>query len=82
MASLLATSLWLIEVSEVEESKYLRYPLAKIILKSILKFIIFVVIVAVVFAIGLIIGYSVIGKEPVWAVFNQETWQHILNFLN
>ena len=82
MAAGLATHHWLNEVSNMEESKYLKYPLGKVILKSILKFIVFLLVVGLVFALGLIIGYAVIGKGHVWAVFNQDTWRHIMNFLN
>lgn len=52
------------------------------VLKVLLKVIIFILLFCLFVLLGLFIGYVVIGGGKVWQVFNQETWQHIIDFIN
>lgn len=51
------------------------------ILKVVLKVIVFLILVVIFFVVGLMIGYAVIGDGNFWEVLNQDTWQHIVQFV-
>ncbi|MGY4104786.1 DNA-directed RNA polymerase subunit beta [Ignavigranum ruoffiae] len=63
------------------EDTYLKESTLLRGLKVLVKFLVFLLLVILCFIIGLFIGYSVIGGGPYWEVLNQETWQHIINFI-
>ena len=50
-------------------------------LKIIIRLLLFIVLVILFFIIGLFIGYALLGGGNYWEVLNQETWQHIVNFI-
>ncbi|MGX7092450.1 DNA-directed RNA polymerase subunit beta [Hutsoniella sourekii] len=50
-------------------------------LKLLGKILIFILILVIFFIIGLFIGYCLIGDGKYWEVLNQDTWQHIVNFI-
>lgn len=50
-------------------------------LKALFKVVIFLLFVILFFIIGLFIGYAVIGDGNYWEVLNQDTWQHIIDFI-
>lgn len=45
------------------------------------KILLFLVLLIVFFVIGLFIGYVLVGGGNFWEVLNQDTWQHIVNFV-
>lgn len=47
----------------------------------IFKVLLYVVLLILFLVIGLFIGYVVIGGGNFWEVLNQDTWQHIINFV-
>lgn len=51
------------------------------ILKLILKCILFILCLLLVGLIGVFIGYCVIGDGNFWEVLNQDTWRHIVEFI-
>lgn len=61
--------------------KYLKESTILRGLKLVLKVIVFLLLVLICFIIGLFIGYSIIGDGNYWEVLNQETWQHIVDFI-
>lgn len=65
-----------------EKVNYLKYPLMKQFAWMVIKFIVFLTLLALVFVIGLIVGYAVLGDGNYWEIFNQDTWMHIINFVN
>ncbi|MGX7109325.1 DNA-directed RNA polymerase subunit beta [Facklamia miroungae] len=64
-----------------EKLNYLRYPLLKQIMKGIFKLLLFIILLVIIFIVGLIIGYAVLGDGNYWEVFNQDTWLHLLTFI-
>lgn len=50
-------------------------------LKLIFKILLFIFCLILFFIIGLFIGYVFLGGGNYWEVLNQETWQHIVNFI-
>lgn len=64
------------------EREYLQESLTSKVLKNVLKIIIFLILFVLFFIVGLFIGYSVLGDGNFWEVLNQDTWQHILDFVN
>lgn len=61
--------------------KYIKDNVPINFLKSLLKLLIFFLFVILFFVIGLFIGYSVVGEGNYWEVLNQDTWQHIIDFV-
>lgn len=47
----------------------------------IFKVLLYVVLLILFLVIGLFIGYVLIGGGNFWEVLNQDTWQHIINFV-
>lgn len=47
----------------------------------VFKCLLFIVLLIVFLVIGLFIGYVLIGGGNFWEVLNQDTWQHIINFV-
>ncbi|MGF3066724.1 DNA-directed RNA polymerase subunit beta [Facklamia sp. P12945] len=64
-----------------EKLKYLEYPLFKQVMKGIFKVFFFIILLIIVFGMGLVIGYAVLGDGNYWEVFNQDTWLHLLTFI-
>ncbi|MDO4432827.1 MAG: DNA-directed RNA polymerase subunit beta [Aerococcaceae bacterium] len=52
-----------------------------LVLKTIFKVVLFLILLVIFFIIGLFIGYSVLGNGNFWEVLNQDTWQHIVDFV-
>lgn len=61
--------------------KYIKDNVPINFLKSLFKLLIFFLFVILFFVIGLFIGYSVVGDGNYWEVLNQDTWQHIIDFV-
>lgn len=61
--------------------KYMKDNVLLNFLKSLFKLLLFLLFVILFFVIGLFIGYSVIGDGNYWEVLNQDTWQHIIDFV-
>lgn len=61
--------------------KYIEDNVLLTVLKTLGKVILFILFVALFFVIGLFIGYSIVGDGNYWEVLNQDTWQHILDFI-
>lgn len=51
------------------------------VLKILLKTILFILLLLLFVVIGLFIGYCIIGDGNFWEVLNQDTWQHIVDFI-
>lgn len=66
---------------ESMSDKYIKDNVPINFLKSLLKLLIFFLFVILFFVIGLFIGYSVVGEGNYWEVLNQDTWQHIIDFV-
>ncbi|MCR8969167.1 DNA-directed RNA polymerase subunit beta [Facklamia sp. 7083-14-GEN3] len=64
-----------------EKLNYLKYPLLKQVMKGLLKVLLLIILLVIVFIIGLVIGYAVLGDGNYWEVFNQDTWLHLLTFI-
>lgn len=47
----------------------------------IFKVLLYVVLLILFLVIGLFTGYVLIGGGNFWEVLNQDTWQHIINFV-
>ena len=61
--------------------KYIEDNVLLTVLKALGKVILFLLFIVLFFVIGLFIGYSIIGDGNYWEVLNQDTWQHILDFI-
>ncbi|HBY90612.1 MAG: DNA-directed RNA polymerase subunit beta [Ruoffia tabacinasalis] len=61
--------------------KYIEDNVLLTVLKTLGKVILFLLFIVLFFVIGLFIGYSIIGDGNYWEVLNQDTWQHILDFI-
>ena len=61
--------------------KYIEDNVLLTVLKTLGKIILFLLFVILFFVLGLFIGYSIIGDGNYWEVLNQDTWQHILDFI-
>lgn len=61
--------------------KYIEDNVLLTVLKTLGKVILFLLFIVLFFVIGLFIGYSIIGDGSYWEVLNQDTWQHILDFI-
>ncbi|MBG9978486.1 DNA-directed RNA polymerase subunit beta [Ruoffia tabacinasalis] len=61
--------------------KYIEDNVLLTVLKTLGKIILFLLFIALFFVLGLFIGYSIIGDGNYWEVLNQDTWQHILDFI-
>ena len=61
--------------------KYIEDNVLLTVLKTLGKVILFLLFIALFFVLGLFIGYSIIGDGNYWEVLNQDTWQHILDFI-
>ena len=61
--------------------KYIEDNVLLTVLKTLGKIILFLLFIALFFILGLFIGYSIIGDGNYWEVLNQDTWQHILDFI-
>lgn len=51
-------------------------------MKVLFKTIMFLLLLVLFVIIGLFIGYCLIGDGNYWEVLNQNTWQHIIDFVN
>ncbi|HJG48049.1 MAG: DNA-directed RNA polymerase subunit beta [Ruoffia tabacinasalis] len=61
--------------------KYIEDNVLLTVLKTLGKVILFLLFIVLFFVLGLFIGYSIIGDGNYWEVLNQDTWQHILDFI-
>ncbi|MFL2128334.1 DNA-directed RNA polymerase subunit beta [Ruoffia sp. FAM 26255] len=61
--------------------KYIEDNVFINVLKTLGKVILFLLFIVLFFVLGLFIGYSIIGDGNYWEVLNQDTWQHILDFI-
>ena len=61
--------------------KYIEDNVLLTVLKTLGKVILFLLFISLFFVLGLFIGYSIIGDGNYWEVLNQDTWQHILDFI-
>lgn len=61
--------------------KYIEDNVLLTVLKTLDKVILFLLFIVLFFVLGLFIGYSIIGDGNYWEVLNQDTWQHILDFI-
>lgn len=61
--------------------KYIEDNVLLTVLKTLGKIILFLLFIVLFFVLGLFIGYSIIGDGNYWEVLNQDTWQHILDFI-
>ncbi|MBZ6526691.1 DNA-directed RNA polymerase subunit beta [Aerococcaceae bacterium DSM 111021] len=61
--------------------KYIEDNVLLTVLKTLGKIILFLLFVILFFVLGLFVGYSIVGDGNYWEVLNQDTWQHILDFI-
>ncbi|WP_326717757.1 DNA-directed RNA polymerase subunit beta [Vagococcus jeotgali] len=56
-------------------------PITKKVLSQLFLVILVVLVLLALFFAGLFVGYVYFGKGSSNEVFNQETWQHIIEFV-
>lgn len=61
--------------------EYIKDNVLLTVAKTFLKIIVLLLFVVLFFVVGLFIGYSIVGDGNYWEVLNQDTWQHILDFI-
>lgn len=61
--------------------EYLKNSVLITVLKLFFKIVLFIIFLLLFFVIGLFIGYAIVGDGNYWEVLNQDTWQHIIDFI-
>lgn len=61
--------------------EYIKDNVLLTVAKTLFKIIVFLLFIVLFFVVGLFIGYSIVGDGNYWEVLNQDTWQHIIDFI-